>query len=70
MAGRHFFDRLRAGLSAEGRAQAAALTDAMERELSLAELCRARAMTQDQLAVDQADNASDSAIARSYQEGK
>lgn len=52
MAGRHSFDRLRAGLSAESRAKAAALTDTMERDLSLAELRRARAMTQDQLAAD------------------
>lgn len=52
MAGRHSFDQLRAGLSAEGRAKAAALTDRMERDLSLAELRRARAMTQDQLAAD------------------
>ncbi|MGH7083784.1 MAG: XRE family transcriptional regulator [Acetobacteraceae bacterium] len=52
MAGRHSFERLRAGLSAEGRAKAAALTDMMERDLSLAELRRARAMTQDQLAAD------------------
>lgn len=52
MAGKQSFDRLRAGLSAEGRASAAALTDAMERDLSLAELRRARAMTQDQLAAD------------------
>ncbi len=52
MAGRHSFDRLRVGLSAEGRDSAAALTDAMERDLSLAELRRARAMTQDQLAAD------------------
>lgn len=52
MAGRHSFDRLRAGLSAEGRAKAAVLTDRMERDLSLAELRRARAMTQDQLAAD------------------
>jgi hypothetical protein len=52
MAGRHSFDRLRSGLSAEGRAEAAALTDMMERDLSLAELRRARAMTQEQLAAD------------------
>jgi DNA-binding XRE family transcriptional regulator len=52
MAGRHAFDRLRAGLSAEGRAEAASRTIAMEHDLSLAELRRARAMTQDQLAAD------------------
>src|SRR5579862_3167629 len=52
MAGRHSFDRLRAGLSAENRAKAAAIPDAMERVLSLAELRRARAMTQEQLAAD------------------
>ena len=52
MAGRHSFDRLRAGLSAESRREASALTDAMEQELSLAELRRARAMTQEQLASD------------------
>ena len=52
MTGRHPFDRLRAGLSDEGRAAAAALTEAMERDLSLAELRRARAMTQEQLAAD------------------
>ncbi len=46
MAGRHAFDRLRAGLSAEGRAEAASRTIAMEHDLSLAELRRARAMTQ------------------------
>ena len=52
MAGRHSFDRLRAGLSAESRTKAAELTEAMERDLSLAELRRARAMTQEQLAAD------------------
>jgi hypothetical protein len=52
MTGRHNFDQLRAGLSAESQAKAAALTDAMEQELSLAELRRARAMTQEQLAAD------------------
>jgi transcriptional regulator with XRE-family HTH domain len=52
MAGRHNFERLRAGLSVEGRAKAAALSHALERDLSLAELRRARAMTQDQLAAD------------------
>jgi len=50
MAGRHPFEQLRTGLSAEGRAKAVALTGAMERDLSLTELRRARAMTQDQLA--------------------
>jgi transcriptional regulator with XRE-family HTH domain len=52
MTGKHSFDRLRAGLSAEARTEAARLTDAMERELSLADLRRARSMTQDQLASD------------------
>ena len=52
MAGRHSFDRLRSGLSPEARAKADALTEAMDREMSLAELRRARAMTQDQLASD------------------
>lgn len=52
MAGRHLFKRLRDDLPAEVRAKAAALTDAMERDLSLAELRRARLMTQDQLAAD------------------
>lgn len=52
MAGRHSFERLRAGLSAESRRKAAALTGTMEQALSLAELRRARAMTQEQLAED------------------
>ena len=52
MAGRHSFARLRAALPAGERAQAEALTTAMDRELSLAELRRARALTQDQLAAD------------------
>lgn len=52
MAGRNSFDRLRSGLSPEERAKAAALTATMDAELSLAELRRARAMTQDQLAAD------------------
>lgn len=52
MTGRHAFEQLRAGLSADSRRHAAALTDAMEQELSLAELRRARAMTQEQLASD------------------
>ena len=52
MAGRHSFDRLRDSLPAAARDEAAALTDAMERDLSLAELRRARLMTQDQLAAD------------------
>jgi len=52
MAGRHSFARLRAGLPPEGRARAEALTDEMDRELSLAELRRARALMQDQLAAD------------------
>ncbi len=52
MAGRTSFDRLRAGLTAESRAQADALTMAMEREMSLTELRRARVMTQEQLAAD------------------
>ena len=52
MAGRHAFEQLRGSLSADSQRKAAALTDAMERELSLAELRRARAMTQEQLASD------------------
>jgi hypothetical protein len=52
MAGRHPFEQLRTGLSAEGRAKAVSLTDAMERDLSLTELRRARALTQNQLAAD------------------
>jgi transcriptional regulator with XRE-family HTH domain len=52
MAGRTSFSRLRGGLSAESRDRAASLTMAMERDMSLAELRRARAMTQDQLAAD------------------
>lgn len=52
MAGRHSFDQLRRGLPADARAEAGSLTDAMERDLSLAELRRARLMTQDQLAAD------------------
>lgn len=52
MAGKRSFAQLRAGLSAKDRAQAEALTDEMDRELSLAELRRARALTQDQLAAD------------------
>ena len=52
MAGRHSFDRLRGSLTVEARTEADALADAMERDLSLAELRRARLMTQDQLAAD------------------
>jgi hypothetical protein len=52
MAGKHAFEQLRSGLSADSQRQAAALTDAMEQELSLAELRRARTMTQEQLASD------------------
>ena len=52
MAGKHSFDRLRDNLSADARARAEALTIAMERDMSLTELRRARAMTQDQLAAD------------------
>jgi len=52
MAGRHSFNQLRDGLPANTRAKAAALTDAMERDLSLTDLRRARLMTQDQLAAD------------------
>ncbi len=52
MAGRNSFDRLRAGLSVKARAEAVAATDVLDRELSLAELRRARAMTQEQLAAD------------------
>jgi transcriptional regulator with XRE-family HTH domain len=46
------FERLRASLSAEAQAQAAALTDEWDRAMSLGELRRARAMTQHQLAAD------------------
>lgn len=52
MAGRHAFGKLRAGLSTEAQRKAVALTDAMEQALTLAELRRARAMTQEQLASD------------------
>lgn len=52
MAGRHSFDQLRRSLPADARTEADSLTDAMERDLSLAELRRARLMTQDQLAAD------------------
>ncbi len=52
MAGKHSFAQLRAGLPAESKARAEALTAAMDRTLSLAELRRARALTQDQLAAD------------------
>ena len=52
MAGRHAFGQLRAGLSGDSQRKAAALTDAMEQALSLSELRRARAMTQEQLAAD------------------
>ncbi len=52
MGGRHSFDRLRAALPANHRAEAEALTEQMDRDLSLTELRRARAMTQDQLAAD------------------
>ena len=52
MAGRHSFDQLRDGLSADARAKAITLMNVMERDLSLAELRRARLMTQDQLAAD------------------
>ena len=52
MAGRHSFGQLRGSLPAGAQAEAAVLTDAMERDLSLAELRRARQMTQEQLASD------------------
>ncbi len=52
MAGRHSFCQLHSGLSADACATAGALTDEMERDLSPAELRRARIMTQDQLAAD------------------
>lgn len=52
MAGRQSFDRLRGSLADDARMEAAVLTDALERDLSLAELRRARLMTQDQLAAD------------------
>lgn len=50
--GRHAFSRLRERLSPEARAEAEALTDQMERDLSLAELRKARSLTQDQLAAE------------------
>jgi Helix-turn-helix domain len=52
MAGRHAFGELRARLSTDGQRKAVELTDAMEQALTLAELRRARAMTQEQLASD------------------
>lgn len=52
MAGRNSFERLRSGLSAAHQAEAQAMTDAMDRSLSLTELRRARAMTQEQIASD------------------
>jgi hypothetical protein len=52
MAGRHSFARLRAGFLAESRARAEALAGEMDRDLSLAELRRARSLTQNQLAAD------------------
>jgi DNA-binding XRE family transcriptional regulator len=52
MAGHQSFDRLRARLPAERRARVLAMTDELDRDLSLAELRRARALTQDQLAAD------------------
>jgi len=52
MAGRHPFQQLRDRLSPDAQREASALTDAMEQELSLAELRRARAMTQEQLGSD------------------
>jgi DNA-binding XRE family transcriptional regulator len=50
--GSHAFSRLRERLSPEARAEAAALTDRMAWDLSLAELRKARSLTQDQLAAD------------------
>ena len=52
MSGRRAFQQLRNRLSPDAQREAAALTDAMGQELSLAELRRARAMTQEQLASD------------------
>lgn len=52
MAGKHPFSQLRQTLPESARAEADALTDAMERDLSLAELRRARRLTQEQLASD------------------
>ena len=52
MAGRQSFSRLRDSLPPKARAEAATLTDVMDRDLSLAELRRARLMTQEQLASD------------------
>jgi hypothetical protein len=50
--GGHAFGQLRAGLSVDSQRKAAALTEDMEQTLSLSELRRARAMTQEQLAAD------------------
>ena len=50
--GRHAFTRLRERLSPEARGEASALTDRMAWDLSLAELRKARSLTQDQLAAD------------------
>ena len=52
MAGRQSFGVLRSSLPPEASAEAEAITDALDRDLSLADLRRARAMTQDQLASD------------------
>lgn len=52
MAGRHAFEQLRAGLSAESHRKAAQLTDALEQALSLGELRRTRVTTQEQPAED------------------
>ena len=52
MAGRHPFSKLVERMSPEARAEADALTKVMLHDLSLAELRRARRMTQDQLASD------------------
>lgn len=50
--GSHAFSRLRQSLSSEAQTVAAALTDQMDRDLTLAELRKARSLTQDQLAAD------------------
>ena len=50
MAGRHDFRGLSATLAPEAQARAAVLTEAWDQALSLAELRRARALTQEQLA--------------------
>jgi hypothetical protein len=45
--GSHAFTQLRESLPPEAQAEAAALTNRMDRELSLAELRKVRSLTQD-----------------------